>query len=243
MRKSLAIILFIVTLLFCVVITFGQTVLIKDKIPNNFSNIDNGFGPNRKHYSYSYLAIGKIVSIPIPDSVLSVRWNAMKLSSGLTKKYQANKYIGLLFDFDLSVESFALQQIDSITTLNYNTNINKARYVFYKVSTDLAIQFNFNPKRGNQLGTYLTLGGYVDYNISRRFVTKAKFENGYKVNQKVVYKKLPFATPFQYGGVAKFGKHYWDLFARYRISNSFDNGQIELPRLIVGFEFLIHEND
>lgn len=222
---------------------YGQTVLIKDKTPKDFSKIDKGFGPNRKNYNYSYLGIGKIISTPLPDSVFSVRWNALKLSFGHAKKYQANKYLGLLFDLDLSFESFALNNIDSSTTLNYNANINKARYVFYKVSTDLGMQFNLKPKRGNQLGTYITLGAYLDYNISRRFVTKAKFENGYKVNQKTVYKKLPYSTPFQYGGVAKFGKHFWDFFAKYRVSNAFDNGQLELPRLIVGFEFLLHNND
>ncbi len=243
MKELSSVILFIfVALVFCFS-SYGQTVLIKDKTPKNFSNIDNNFGPNRKHYNYSYLALGKVFSIPVPDSVLSVKWNAIKLSSGYTKKYQANKYLGLLFDFDFSVESYALKNIDSTTTLKYNTNINKARYVFYKVSTDLAMQFNLKPKRGNQLGTYITMGAYVDYNISRRFVTKAKFENGYKVNQKTVYKKLPFAPPFQYGAVVKFGKHYLDFFARYRVSNAFDNGQLELPRLIVGAEFLIHDTN
>ena len=243
MRKLLIYIILLIQTLFFVMSTYGQTVLIKDKTPKDFSKIDNGFGPNRKYYSYSYLAFGKIVSIPIPDSVLSVRWNAMKFSSGLTKKYQANKYLGLLFDFDFSVESYALKLIDSTTTLNYNANINKARYVFYKASTDLALQFNLKPKRGNQLGTYATFGTYIDYNISKRFVTKSRYENGYKVNQKTVYEKVSFATPFQYGAVVKFGKHYWDLFARYRISNAFNDGHSEIPRLIVGLEFLIHEND
>ena len=222
---------------------FSQTVLIKNKVPNDFSSLDGGIGPNRKNYSYSYLGIGKIVAVPITDSVLSVKWNALKVSSGYTGKYQANKYLGLLFDFDFSFESYALDKIDSSNTINYNPYINKARYVFYKISSDLALQLNLRPKRGNQLGTYITLGGYVDYNISRRFVTKAKFENGYKGDQKNVYKKLSFTPPFQYGVVAKFGKHYWDIFAKYRTSNAFDNGQTEIPRLIIGLEFLIHERD
>jgi hypothetical protein len=222
---------------------FSQTVLIKDKVPHDFSIIDEGIGPNRKHYSYSYFGIGKIITVPITDSVLSVKWNALKVSSGYTGKYQANKYLGLLFDFDFSFESYALNKIDSSNTINYNPSINKVRYVFYKVSSDLALQFNLRPKRGNQLGTYITLGGYVDYNISRRLVTKAQFENVYEVNQKNVYKKPSFTTPFQYGVVAKFGKHSWDIFAKYRISNAFDNGQTEIPRLIVGLEFLIHERD
>lgn len=239
----------IVKILFSVILalifskSFCQTVLIKDKVPNDFASIDEGIGPNRKHYSYSYFAVGKIVSVPISDSVLSVKWNALKVSSGYTGKYQANKYLGLLFDFDFSFESYALNKLDSSNTINYNPSINKARYVFYKVSSDLALQFNLRPKRGNQLGTYITLGGYVDYNLGRRFVTKAKLDNGTIINQKNVYKKPSFTTPFQYGTVVKYGKHYWDIFAKYRISNAFDNGQTELPRLIIGLEFLIHERD
>lgn len=242
MKQKLIFLLFILQVFFLVSTVLGQTVLIKDKIPEDFTSINNDYGPNRKHYDYSYFGIGKIVSVPLADSVLPVRWNALKVSSGYTQKYQTNKYIGLLFDFDISFESFGLKNIDSTTTLNFNDKIYKARYVFYKVSTDLAMQFNFKPQRGNQLGTYITLGGYVDYNVSRRFVTKSNYEKGYLVNQKVVYKKLPFTTPFQYGAVVKFGKHYWDFFAKYRVSNAFDNGQMELPRLIVGFNLLLHDN-
>jgi len=220
--------------------TYCQTVLIKDKVPVDFSTLDEGIGPNRKHYSYSYFGIGKIIDVPISDSVFSAKWNALKISSGFTKKYQANKFLGLLFDFDLSFESYALNRLDSINTINYNPNLTKARYVFYKVSSDLAMQFNLRPKRGNQLGAYITVGGYVDYNVSRRFITKSQFNNGYEVRQKNVYRKPSFTTPFQYGAVAKFGKHYWDIFAKYRVSNAFDSGQTELSRLIIGVEILFH---
>lgn len=223
--------------------TFGQTVLIKDKVPNDFSTIDEGVGPNRKHYSYSYFGVGKIIAAPITDSVLSVKWSALKVSSGYTGKYQANKYLGLLFDFDISFESYALNKLDSTNVINYNPTISKARYVFYKVSTDLALQFNLRPKRGNQLGTYITLGGYVDYSVARRLVTKAIFDNEYEVNQKNVYKKPSITTPFQYGAVAKYGKHFWAILAKYRVSNVFNNAQTELPRLIVGVEFIFHEKD
>lgn len=221
-------------------LAIGQTILIKDKVPTDFSGLDKGYGPNRKNYSYSYLGFGKIIALPLQDTVLSVKWNALKITSGYTRKYQANKYLGLLFDFDLSAESYALNKLDSSNTLNYNPTIKKARYVFYKVSTDLALQFNLKPNRGNQLGTYITLGGYVDYSFSRRFVTKAAFEIGTPISQKTVYKAPSFTTPFQYGAVAKFGKHFGAIFAKYRISNSFDNGQVELPRLIVGIEILMH---
>ncbi len=222
-------------------IGYGQTILIKDKVPHDFKAIDGDYGPNRKRYNYSYFGIGKIIPTPFQDSTLAVRWNAIKMASGGTGKRQFNKWVAGVFDFEFSFESYALGAIDSTNTLNYHASIEKARYVFYKVGTDLALQFNLRPNRGNQLGNYITLGGYLDYNISRRFVTKSEFDNGFPLSQKNVYKRLPFAPPFQYGIVAKFGKHYWDIFAKYRLSNAFDNGQVEIPRLIVGLEFLIHE--
>ncbi len=221
---------------------YSQAILIKDKTLEDFKDHDYDFGPNRKKYSYSYYGVGKIVNASLPDSVFSVRWNALKVTSGYSKKRQVNKYLGLLIDLEISAESYALNKLDSTTVINFNSNIDKARYVFYKIGGDLAFQSNLRPKRGNQLGTYITLGMFGDYNIARRFVTKAKFENGFKVKDKVVYKKLPFAHPFQYGAVLKFGKHYFDIFAKYRISNAFNNGQLELPRLIIGLEFLLHND-
>lgn len=241
MRASIKYIVIGLLLVGTVKFSFAQTILIKDKIPHEFSTLDNGFGPNRKNYNYSYFGLGKILSVLFQDSTLSAKWNALKVASGTTYKRQFNKWVGGVFDFEFSFESYSLNQIDSTNTIDYHEAIENARYMFYKVGGDLALQFNLRPKRGNQLGNYITLGSYIDYNISRRFVTKAKFENGYEVNQKNVYKKLPFANPFQYGVVAKYGKHYWDFFAKYRLSNAFNNGQIEIPRLIIGFEFIFHE--
>lgn len=239
--KSIALVVFTCFLLLNSGI--GQSILIKNDVPEDFSKIDEGFGPNRKNYNYSYFAIGKIIDIPFQDSTLSAKWNALKIASGATYKRQFNKWVGGVLGLEFSLESYTLKKNDSTNTLDYNDAIEKARYLFYKVGTDLGLQFNLRPKRGNQLGSYITLGGYIDYNFSRRFITKSQFENGYTLNQKKVYKKLPFATPFQYGLVAKYGKHYWDIFAKYRVSNAFNNGQVEIPRLIVGFEFLLHNTE
>lgn len=233
-------ILFLLSYLFMMNSSVAQTVLIKNKVPNDFSNLDNDKGPNRKKYSYSSFGLGKIINTSIQDSVLSVKWNALRVSFGYTGKYQANNYLGLLLGVDFSMESYALKKIDSSNTISYHSSINKARYVFYKISTDLAVQFNLKPNRGNQLGTYFALGGYVDYSLARRFVTKSTFDNGYDVKQKNVVKKPSFTTPFQYGLLIKYGKHNWAFFARYRMSNAFNNGQIELPRLVVGVELLLH---
>ncbi len=234
----------VVFLLLCVFVqqnSYGQTILIKDEVPEDFSIIDGGFGPNRIHYVYSYFRLGKVVSTTVPDTTLAVRWNALSLASGRTYKQQFNKWVGGLLDVDLSVESYALNQLDSSTVLNYVPAVRKARYVFYKVSAGVGFQFNFKPNRGNQLGTYLTLEGYLDYNIAQRFVVKTTYEQGYKVDEKSVYRKLSFVYPFQYGAIVKLGKHSWCVFAKYRVSNAFDNGQLEIPRLIVGLDFLLHK--
>lgn len=243
MRESIKYIIIGLLLVGITEYSLGQTILIKDKVPHDFSTIDNGFGPNRKNYNYSYFGLGKILSTSFQDSALSAKWNALKVTSGTTYKRQFNRWVGGVFDFEFSLESYAFNQIDSTNTIDYHEAVENARYVFYKVGGDFALQFNLRPKRGNQLGKYITLGSYIDYNMARRFVTKAQFENGYKVNQKKVYKKLSFIQPFQYGTVVKYGKHYWDIFAKYRLSNAFNNRQVEIPRLIVGFEFLFHNNE
>jgi len=213
-------------------------------VPANFASLDNGIGPNRKKYSYSYFAIGTFLSSNFNnEQLLETKYSSFHFASGSTQRFRMSRVLGFIFDLDFAYEMFKLKNLDSTNTLNYLPILNKANYNFGKISTDLALQFNFRRKRGNQLGTYLTLGYYVDYSFSKRFVTKFVQENGYTLNGKNTYTKLPFATAFNHGGVIKFGKHFWTIFGKYRISNAFDNGQMELPRLLLGIEILMHDKE
>ena len=233
------------TIIFSIHKLSAQTVLLKNTVPKNFKYLDDDKGPNRRHYSYSYFSIGGIISSDYyPNPTLQTLGKSYKISSGSTGKIQTNRYLGLLWDFEITYKSFALRTPDSNNTINYTPEISVARYNFIKLNNATGIQLNFKPNRGNQLGTYLSVMGYFDYAFYSRFVSKSKSTtDNFSKAEKNTFKKISYIRLFSYGLTVKFGKHMWDVFAKYRLSNIFKDEHIELPRLTVGIEFLMHQED
>ena len=125
-----------------------------------------------------------------------------------------------------------------------NLDLNKAKYIYHQVKSALAFQFNFKPKRGNQLGKYLDLGVYGSYNYSRRFMYRLDIVDVAK-NAKVTMKKLAYMNPIEYGFSIRLGNGRSCIYSRYRLSDIFNENtnfvSLELPRLTMGLEFLIYE--
>lgn len=242
--KIISITLFFI-LAFSVQKLSAQTVLLKNTVPKNFKYLDDDKGPNRRHYSYSYFSIGGIISSDYyPTPTLQTLGKSYKISSGSTGKIQTNRYVGLLWDFEIAYKSFALRNPDSTNTIEFSPEISIARYNFIKINNATGIQFNFKPNRGNQLGTYLSIMGYFDYSFYSRFISKSKANSDkFSKAEKNSFKKISYIRPFSYGLTVKFGKHMWDVFAKYRLSDIFKDEHIELPRLTIGVEFLIHQDD
>ena len=156
-----------------------------------------------------------------------------------------NPFIARVIDYELGYEQYALNlsKDPDIAIPVDNSDLKKAKYWLLKVGLKWSYQFNFKVKRGNQLGTYLTLGAYGDFLIFRRFsASYTSNVSSYADNIKVSLGKIDYFRRWDYGAVVRFGKTNWNLFVKYRFADYFnDNAQDlnikELPRFMVGLNF------
>lgn len=221
----------------------AQTVLIKQTVPENFEDIDNGYGPNRNHFSFPFFAVGQHsegYSHENDTTISPVFGRSIELRFGTRTRLKVNKLLGLGLDYELGYSSHFINLKDEYALANFSPDVKKAKYQLYTIGAAAYFQFNFEPKRGNQLGSYLDLGVFGGYNFGRKFSQVLKVGK-----EKSVYtlKKLQSFEKLNYGAIIRFGKNTWAIFTKYRYSNSFknksSNGNYELPRLTFGFELFI----
>ena len=224
----------------CTSIT-GQTILIKQTVPENFEDIDEGHGPNRAHFSYPYFALGMHTdgySHENDTTISPVYGKSMEMRFGTRTRLKLNRFLGFGIDYELGYSAHFINLKDAYALANFSPDVKKVRYQIYTIGAASYFQFNFEPKRGNQLGSYLDIGVFGSYNFGRKYSQTLKIGK-----EKSVYKlkKLQDFEKLNYGAIFRFGKRVWAIYAKYRYSNSFKNktttGNYELPRLTFGFEY------
>jgi len=232
-------IIFFLLTLTCVSVQ-AQTVLIKQTVPENFEDIDNGYGPNRKHFSFPYFAIGLHSEgySHENDTIISPQYGkSIELRFGTRTRMKMNKFLAFGLDYELGYSSHSINLKDEFALATFSPDVIKAKYQLYNIGLASYFQINFEPKRGNQLGSYLDIGVFGSYNFGRRFTQTIKMGK-----EKSVYtlKRLQDFEKLNYGAMVRFGKNVWAVYGKYRYSNSFKNksaiGNYELPRFTFGFE-------
>ena len=226
----------------------AQTIIIKQAVPSNLEDGDDDFGPNRKRFNHSYGGLGfGINGVSMDNESLSPvkGFNSFSLYSGTRYYRNFNKIFASVVDYELSYEQSRLiiDQGDSVQFPVAKADLAKAKYWFVKIGGSLSLQVNFKPKRGNQLGTYLTVGGYGKWLMFKRFGAKYRTSNSnYTNTARLSLGKLKYLNNFDYGPEVKFGKTNFALFAKYRMSDYFKSKESiwnfnELPRLTIGIQF------
>ncbi len=238
--------------LLLVVFTYGtcnaQTIIIKQTVPEQLEDDDEDFGPNRKFFNHTYggLAFG-VDGVSMDGEVFSPikHINSFSFYSGTRYYRNFSKIFAGVADYELSYDQSRLKLGDGDSTQLPVSRLDlaKAKYWFVKMGGALSLQINFKRKRGNQLGTYITIGGYGNWLMFKRF--SAKYENdlsSYTNITRVNLGKLKYMERFEYGPEVKFGKTNFAFFAKYRLSDYFKSKEgvwdfNELPRLNVGIQF------
>ncbi len=84
----------------------AQTVLIKQTVPENFEDIDEGHGPNRAHFSYPYFALGMHTDgySHENDTIISpVYGRSMEMRFGTRTRLKLNRFLGFGIDYELGI--------------------------------------------------------------------------------------------------------------------------------------------
>lgn len=226
----------------------AQTIVLKQTVPEDFEDEDLDFGPNRRHFDHPYTGFGLVVGgfdhegDTLPPTKFG---NSFYVASGSRFYKNFNSLLARTIDYEISYEQHALN-LGKDTTIGLpvaNTDLKKAKYWVVKIGLAWSYQFNFKPKRGNQLGTYLSFGAYGDYLVLRRFssVYESNVSN-YAENVHVNLGRIKYFNKWDYGALVRFGKTNWSLFVKYRYANYFKDKSSydqfkELPRFVVGLNF------
>ncbi|WP_258540894.1 PorT family protein [Parvicella tangerina] len=227
---------------------YTQTIILKQSVPESLEDDDDDFGPNRKFFSHPYTGIGFVVGgyDHESDTLPPVKFgNSFSFVTGTRYYRNYNPFIARVLDYEIGYEQHSLNfsKDHDIGIPVDNADIKKAKYWLVKVGLAWSYQFNFKVKRGNQLGTYLSIGAYGDYLLFRRFTASYESrQSNYADNIKIALSKIDFFNKWDYGALVRFGKTNWSLFAKYRYANYFndkasENSIKELPRFIVGLNF------
>ena len=240
---------YILIILFLSISTiYSQHILLSELTPEDFSEVDLGIGPNRKYFVYSFIGFGsKTNLLNINNEKILPLKSSLDIKTGTIYRLKINKILGLIYDLTI-ISSWNKLNLDKDPEIPIaSLGLKKAKYIYHQISNALAIQINFKPKRGNQLGKYLDLGVYGSYNFSRRFMYVYEQENSdISKTLKGTMKKLSYLNPFEYGFSLRLGNVKSCIFSRYRLANIFNDNtnftSLELPRLTIGVEILLYSD-
>lgn len=220
----------------------AQTVLIKQTVPEDFSEADDDKGPNRNNFSYPYSGFGQHIGefSHQDDTLISPKYSqSWEIKFGTRGRRKINGLLALGADLEFSGSFHKVNTKDEYAQLFVPASTKKEKYHFLKTGLAPYLQVNFKPKRGNQLGAYLDLGGFSNYLFSRRHILVTKNSNS-KETSRFVQKNLQDVEKIEYGFLVRYGRNSWAIYGKYRYSNTFKSTPtINLPRITVGFEYFI----
>lgn len=220
----------------------SQIIVLKETVPDDFEEEDKGFGPNRKRFSHPFASYGSFSNKYDHTGRTSDKTkfgSSLDLTSGTRSYLKVNKFYALTFDFGISLRMFGMK-LNENSLLPLPTNdLTKSKYWLSSIGMAIGNQLNLKPNRGNQLGTYINIGAYGNFNYLRRYTAWYNKNDLIPYNYKINLKNFKDLNLFDYGVVLKYGKPNFTFFAKYRVSDLFLNKDFvlnELPRITFGIE-------
>lgn len=221
----------------------AQTVLLKETVPEDFSKTDEGYGPNRKFFTYPYMSYGVNADLYThkDEMVMGIKpLSSPSLNFGTKYLVNFSSFSAFVFDFNAGFNQYKLRDNQSSTLIDTTAILRSAKFQTYSLGSELALRFNFKPKRGNSLGKYIDLGGYIDWLWGRQF--RSNYE-GALANYNITAHRINSLAKYQWGLTAKYGGGVIAFFARYRLSDLLiqPDNILELPRTTIGISIFMSE--
>jgi len=228
MKKLASLILMI--LFFVVYRSEGQTVLLNyDRATEPKYNK----GPNRDKFVQGLMKIGFVTPPEYGDAKL-IYGSSVNLGIGLRKKFKVSGLYSLGWQFEYEYTDFKFKKNASELS-PAGTPIKTKRFDVSALALGFFNRFNFDPDRGNHMGTFFDIGINIIYAYSMNEVYK--YETGYgeavtKVGD------LDYVNSIQSDFVARFGYSKLSMYGKYRVTDYFesDSHRSEVPRVVVGIE-------
>ena len=97
-------------------------------------------------------------------------------------------------------------------------------------------RFNFDPHRGNFLGTFLDLGIVGNWHLGTHEFTENKLSNGTTVTKSI--SDLDYVKKLSSSAYVRIGFSHVSVYGSYRLTDLFKDAYKypDLPRLVIGIE-------
>lgn len=233
-------------LLVCLVLApaslIAQNVILEETVPD--SSETRAMGHNRRHSLMGLIGAGSIFGetgqVPIRSGL------SHYYQMGLVYKLKATGLLSFTLEATFRREAFLRGELEDISTPT--DEVKTARYNLNLVQPALGIRFNFDPKRGNILGSFLEIGGgpsilLMSTYASRNRITRPDGQGGtYNQTLRSRYGPLRGFESMQWVAQARYGRGRFMLVAMYRLTPIVDADQLstlELPAISAGLQIAL----
>lgn len=214
----------------------AQNVLLTE-YPNNDTIIPKK-GPNLKKFYFVYIGYEAFAD-NFSDNSANIRNRASgRTSFGFKFKRKITNFWALGYDINMLSSTFSIKQ-NSQKTFPSVVIHKKERLMIGGLGVQIFTRFNFD-RRGNTIGKYLDIGGYINWNYTSQHFTKdftnpADSSNALTI--KTTESQLNYFENYEYGVKASLGSNHFAISATYRISDLIKSKYViypELPKLSIG---------
>lgn len=222
------------TLVFLIILSLSLTAqtVVLEAAPADSGQVKN-FGPNRKHYIHSNLALG----MPIGRSAEGVKVLPRVFDSQYGVRYKLKLSEGLAtgLDFGYQSHSFTIKQEPGkmlFDTILYDRERITFGYLF--LGTYLRIQPG---KRGDVIGRFIDIGAKGGYRIHSSHITRSNLEDG--STTKIIRSRLTDTEPLYWGAFARIGFNAIAFYLEYMGSTHFTSGP-DFPAFTFGLQLKLN---
>jgi hypothetical protein len=194
--------------------------------------------PNMKDFLLTtYIGVGGILPFDQNDSLQLGNKLSTTFSLGYRKKYRINNHFGAGFGLSYTNENYQLKQ-DSANLLTGATTFDKLDFQLDKFGFEPFVRVIFSKPNGNK-GTYLDLGGQINWVLGRRMYVYDKVDPLTNAGAKTIEmtsRRLDYINQWDAFATARINFNWFGVSAKYRVTDMFKasksvNNNVTLPQL------------
>ena len=209
----------------------AQTILLS---VDNTKDKSTEIGRNLKRHNQLFFRLGFVEGIDKPGARI-IFGKSIDFSFGFRKRYKISSLYSLGFETEIQSRSYKFKQ--TVEKRFPDTIINKSQSLNYgNLGLGFFSRFNFDPHRGNFLGTFLDLGIVGNWHLGTHEFTENKLSNGTTVTKSI--SDLDYVKKLSTSAYVRIGFSHVSVYGSYRLTDLFKDAYKypDLPRLVIGIE-------
>ena len=209
----------------------AQTILLS---VDNTKDKTTEIGPNLKRHNQLFFRFGFVEGIDKPGARI-IFGKSTDFAFGFRKRYKISSLYSLGFETELQARSYKFKQ--TIEKTFPDTIINKSQSLNYgNLGLGFFSRFNFDPHRGNFLGTFLDIGIVGSWHFGTEEFSENKLSNG--TTETKMISDLAYVKKLSASVYSRIGFSHVSVYGSYRLTDLFKDAYKypDLPRLVIGIE-------